>query len=398
MYIDDAAEYRLLAACIDQPDYLLKVTNNLFTGDRALLYDAMHSAFHHYGEISSEGVERFYGRAIPAQIEMARGSKPAAIIDRLVDLATKRQIVNLQNQLTFALASNIVDRQELNKMIQLPPTMYTEDSSIAPGIDRFVTLLNQKRSGQYKFASTGLDWLDLQLGGEWPRQGLTVVAAQSGTGKTALICQSSLNMARSGIPVYIASLEMPREQLVSRYVANMANVDGNAIKIGRVTKEEEQRMDDALAELHALPIYIEDESTLSVEQIVYAIKNHVNTKGIRAFFVDYLQMIGNSDFNSEERNMANYLGYVTQQLRNAAKSEDIAGIALSQLNRGHTGLDSLLGSGRIGNIADVVIKMEAADTTSSDSRHMMFDFLKSRNGGIGVYGPVIYQPKYLRFL
>lgn len=399
MYIDEAAEYRLLAAFVDQPDQLLKVTKHLFTSERQQLYDAMRAAYHKYGELSSEGVERFYGRSIPAQVEMARGSKPAAIIDRLVDLATKRQLAEMQNQITFAIASESLDRQSLNRILQMPPIVYKEDSNISPGIDRFVALLNQKRSGQYKFVSTGLDFMDHQLGGEWPRQGLAIVSAKSGVGKTALICQSSLNMARKGIPVYIASLEMSRDKLVSRYVANMADIDGNTLKIGQaLTPAEERRANDALLELQSLPIYIEDDATTPVEQIVYAIKNHAQTRGVKAFFVDYLQIVGNADFSNDDKNMANYLGYVTQQLRNVAKAEDICGIALSQLNRSHVGLEGLLGSGRIGNIADVVVRIEADESVSDDSRTMMFHFDKNREGPIGSIGPIYYKPKYLRYV
>lgn len=398
MFIDEAAEYRLLASFVDQPVYLLKVTKSLFTGDRQLLYDAMRASYNRYGEVSSEGVERFYGRPVPAQIEMARGSKPAAIIDALVDLATKRQLAELQTNLTYLLASNTFDRKEINDALRLPPVVYTEDSSISPGIDRFVALLQQKRSGNYQFCSTGLDFMDHVLGGEWPRQGLAVIAAKSGVGKTALVCQSSLNMARKGFPVYIASLEMPRDKLVSRYIANMANIDGNTLKLGQLTKEEEVRANDALLELHTLPIYIEDDPTLSVEQIVFSIKNHVQTKNVKAFFVDYLQIVGNTDFTNNDKNMANYLGYVTQHLRNVAVQEDISGVALSQLNRGFKGLEGLLGSGRIGNIADVVVNIDSPEQTANpERRDLIFDFLKNRDGMIGAFGPILYRPKFLRF-
>lgn len=396
MFFDESAEYRLLGSFIDHPSWLLKVTKDIFAGDRQYIYDAMRQAYSRYGDVSSEGVERFYGKPVPSAVEMARGAKPSAIIDHLIDLATKRQIATLQNELTLALASGSIDRKDLTSILTLPPVVYTEDSKLTPGIDKFVSLLQQKRSGQYKFVSTGLAWMDHMLGGEWPCQGLSVIAGKSGGGKTALVCQSILNMARQGIPVYFASLEMPRDKLIARFVANMASIDGNKLKLGTIDKDEEQRANAALLELQSLPIYIEDNPDLTVENIVYAVKSHSQTKGIRAFFVDYLQLIGNSNFSADD-NSARYYGYVCQQLRNVAVTENLSSVILSQQNRAGSGLDSLLGSGRIGNIADTVIELAPDDSTSSDRREYMFNFLKNREGMLGSFGPVYYQPRYLRF-
>lgn len=396
MFFDEIAEYRLLGSFIDNPSYTFKVTRDLFSGERQYVYDAMRKTYAHYGEISSEGVARFYGKDLPQTVEVSRGSKPDAIIDRLIDLATKRQLADLQNRLTLILAQGDVDRKELHEVLQLDPVIYTEDSSITPGIDRYVAITQQKRNGDYRFVSTGMRWMDAMMGGEWNRQGLTVIAGKSGGGKTALICQSALNMARTGTPVYIASLEMPRDKLVARFVANMASVDGNQVKMGVVSKDDQQRMNDALMELQTLPIFIEDDPGLNVDQIIYSIKSHAKNKGIRAFFVDYLQLIGNADFSSDE-NTARLYGYLCHRLRTTAVQEDISGIILSQQNRGFKGLDSLLGSGRIGNIADTVIELHADDSISDNTRQYMFEWLKNREGPIGSVGPIIYRPRFLRF-
>lgn len=183
-YIDEIAEYRLLGSIIDRPQSVLAYSDSLFTGDRVRIFSSMKKAYLSYGEISYEGIERFFGKMLPPDLEMGRGAKPGAIVDRLIDLATKRQLSGLINDLTFTMiSSGLVDRNALSKKLSLPPVISSEDSTLDSGITVFASDLARKRSGNYQFVSTGLEFLNYMLGGEWPRQALTVVIGQPGGGK-----------------------------------------------------------------------------------------------------------------------------------------------------------------------------------------------------------------------
>ncbi len=398
MFFDENAEYRLLGSLIDNPREALALKEELFTQERRQIYKAMVQSYHTYGDITSEGVERFYGKMLPSEVEASRGSKPVAIVDRLADLATRRQLGAIQENISLYLAQNTqgIDRSYIGKLLTLTPVITKEDSSIMPGITGFISDLQCKKNGLYKFVSTGIPFLDHMLGGEWPRQGLTVLMAQPGAGKTALVGQSMLNMARIGIPTSMISLEMPKHKLVSRFIANMANVDGSKLKKGTIDEEEERRANVAIEELQTLPIYIEDNPEMDINTIIYTIKRHRQEYGIRAFFVDYIQIIDQSIINGC-LNDSQILGELTQRLRNLAVQEDISAVVLSQQNRMHKGLNSILGSGRVGQIADTVIELIADQTsTNDDSRSCSLEFHKNRDGPVGS-SPVFYRPKYLRF-
>lgn len=391
---DENAEYRLLGTIIDRPDTVLGYGELLFTSDRRYLFNAMRRAYLTFGDISAEGVERFYGRMLPTQLEMGRGAKPSAILDRLEVLATKRQIASVQNELTVALAQRDVDRVELAKKMILAPVITREDSSLGPGVISFVSDLVRKREGRYRFAQTGLSFLDHMLGGEWPRQGLAVVSAQSGGGKTAIVVNSILNMARLGLPSLFISLEMPKDRIIGRMVANISGVDGLELRKGNITDEEQARVDRALEEIQSLDklIYIVDKPGMSVEDILYQVKVHKENYNIDAFFVDYIQIVDRpkGDHDVEE------LGSVVQQLRNAAVELDIAAIALSQKNS-NQGLESIWGSRRIVHIADTVLEIELdKDSTNDNQRMCQLNFLKNREGPTGT-AHCLYYPKYLRF-
>lgn len=212
---------------------------------------------------------------------------------------------------------------------------------------------------------------------------------------TSLVCTSLLNMARKGIPVSFYSLEMPKKRIVPRLVANIAEVDGLALRTGKITEEERARVDLALEEIQSLPFYFNDttERPMSLNDILYYVQQHRYRYGIEAFFVDYLQII--ADDGDDEKQVST-LGRFTQQLRDIAVKEDIASIVLSQQNRANTGIASLLGSGRIGHIADVVILMKLADTVG-EYRLAEIAFEKNRDGPTG-QACAMYNGKYLRFI
>jgi replicative DNA helicase len=213
---------------------------------------------------------------------------------------------------------------------------------------------------------------------------------------TALVCQSIMEMARLTIPSLFISLEMPKYRIVSRFVAYLARVDGMRLRAGTLTEEEIARVDQALAIIEALPIYIIDTTALAVDSILHQVRMHRELYGIEAVFVDYLQIVGRSSSTNANVNDSEELGYITQQLRNTAVELEIAAIGLSQQNRQYSGLQSILGSGRISHIADSVIEIEMEDTVSDTGRSVLFKVLKYRDGALGSF-PGVYRPQHLYF-
>ena len=392
MFQDSVSEIRLLAAIVEEPKLVLKLTPDLFTEDRVDSFNAMKQAYMVYGEISSEGVELFSGKPISTEIQMAFGAKPAPIIDKLIKLATKRRLVMMSDRINHIVNSDKIDRDVIIRELTLPPIVMQEDASLQPGIAGFISEVKQKRNGQYRFIDTGLPFLNHMLGGEWPRQALTVILGQGGSGKTAIIANSMLNMARKGTPSLFISLEMPKAKLVSRFVANIASINGIQLRKGELTDDEVKRVDAALEELSNLPIYIIDRPALSVDDILFYVKTYKEAQSIEAFFVDYLQIVNKYD----EDNSSEGLGAVAQKIRNISVEEGVAAVLLSQQNRSLDGLASILGSGRVGHIADVVFEIKTEESQNEDSRTCQLDFHKNRDGPLGA-SYCTYRPKYLRF-
>lgn len=397
LYFDPSTEYRLLATIIDDPDSVLRYNENIFTDHRPRLFNAMKQAYLVYGNITTEGVERFYGAMVPPELEASRGGiKASAVLDKLIDFATRRQVAILIDSLAGELGTQTLDRVAIGKKLALPALIAQEDSSLGPGVTRFVSDLMHKKDGNYRFVRTGLPFLDHMLGGEWPRQALTVIMGQSGGGKTGLTVQSILNMARMGLPSLFISLEMPKDRIISRMVANIAQVDGMKLRMGDITDEEQVRVDAALEEIQSLEeyIFIVDKPGLNVDEIIYQVRVHKETHGIESFFVDYIQIVDRP--GSEQKGDVEALGHVAQQLRNTAVNLDIAAICLSQKN-GQDGLQSVWGSRRIVHISDSIFEIEI-DAASTDAQRMCrLNFLKNRDGAVGEAN-CIFIPRHVQFL
>ena len=370
----------------------MRLRDVLFTNERVHIFNKMRECFMRYGDVTYEGIMNVMGKPLPAEYEAARGAHADAIIDTLVNVARRRELANMSDRLNILMSKPIIDQTDVANALAMPPITAESDTALASGIMEFVSDFNRKKTGQYKFVDTGLDFLNGMLGGEWPRQGLTVILGGGGAGKTALVGNSMVNMARLGIGSLFISLEMKKPRLIARLVANMQRIDGNRIKLGQLQPEEEIRYEEALREINQLPIWIDDRSGTGIHDIIDQIRAHKERYDIQCVFVDYLQIIG-----GESDDTSSLYAKFAQELRNAADRYDVAVVLLAQQNRGYSGLQSILGSGRVGHIADVCLELKRDETIkNADVVYITVDIHKNRDGPMGSQS-VVYEAPYLTF-
>ncbi|MFO0202940.1 MAG: replicative DNA helicase, partial [Alphaproteobacteria bacterium] len=80
---------------------------------------------------------------------------------------------------------------------------------------------------------TGIRQFDRHTGGLQPGE-LYIMAGRPGMGKTALMMTWALNIAMSGIPVAVFSLEMTAEEISMRLMASVSGTSGADMKMGKV--------------------------------------------------------------------------------------------------------------------------------------------------------------------
>ncbi|MEG0179607.1 MAG: replicative DNA helicase [Oscillospiraceae bacterium] len=250
---------------------------------------------------------------------------------------------------------------------------------------------------KYLGVPTGFTYLDNMLTG-LGKSDLIILAARPGMGKTSFALNIATNVAKkSGIPVAIFSLEMTKDQLVSRILSSEAAVDSQAFRTGGLSTEDWvdlARASDILAKTN---IYMDDSSNITIPEIkakVRRINQDPQKPDIGIIIIDYLQLMSSG---KRTENRVQEISQITRNMKIMAKELNVPVIALSQLSRsaekatGRTDhrpvLSDLRDSGSIEQDADIVMFLyreayydngEEADTSTAECI-----VAKNRHGEIG---------------
>jgi replicative DNA helicase len=159
---------------------------------------------------------------------------------------------------------------------------------------------------------------------------LIIVAGRPAMGKSSLALNFGYNIAKKGLPVAVFSLEMSKGQLVQRLLSSEAKIESTRIRSGNIQQEEWEPLTTAISSLAELPIFIDDTSNPTVNEIKKkAQKLQAENDGkLGLILIDYLQLMdGGSDNRVQE------LSRITRGLKGMAKDLNVPVIALSQLSR-----------------------------------------------------------------
>lgn len=208
---------------------------------------------------------------------------------------------------------------------------------------------------------TGLTDLDRMTAG-WQAGDSVIIAARPAVGKTAFALHLARAAATAGHHVLVYSLEMNGERLGDRWLlAATTEVDPNHLRTGKLNPEELRRVHEASTELARLPIHIDDNPSVSIDQVRFSAKL-MKAKGLcDAIIFDYLQLcdMKTDRFN---RNREQEVAQASRKAKMLAKELHVPVILLSQLNRESEGrpdnrpaLSDLRESGAIEQDADIVL-------------------------------------------
>lgn len=226
---------------------------------------------------------------------------------------------------------------------------------------------------------------------------LIILAGRPSMGKTAFVLNITENILKNyKLPIIFFSLEMSKEQLVYRLLANETGISQTRLKIGNLYKEDWQKIKMSIQNYSCLPLFIDDQSYTTTQDIRGKIKKIVFEQNkIGLIIIDYLQLLLNSNLKSENR--VQELSQITRSLKSIAKEFQIPIIALSQLSRNVENrinkrpvLSDLRESGSIEQDADLVLMLyrENYYNLTKDKNEQITPaeliIAKHRNGPLGV--------------
>lgn len=158
-------------------------------------------------------------------------------------------------------------------------------------------VLRNVGSGKTDALPTGLTELDEMTGGWYPQE-VTIIAARTSVGKSALATQFAFDAVaqRPNEAVLYVSLEMPARQFVARILASRSGVSLRSIRRHRVTVEELKQLEAAEHAMQSTRVYFVD-SQLQTIMSISAIASRLNAALIREgkrlskIIVDHLGLV-----------------------------------------------------------------------------------------------------------
>lgn len=211
---------------------------------------------------------------------------------------------------------------------------------------------------QAEFIKTGFPQFDEWAKGLW-RGWLFISAGRPSVGKTAMLLQRCVGVAKSGQGVVlIYSQEMDENQVKDRMISCISSVNYNRLKSKNLSDREMAKVEEAYEVLEDLPIFVQDSSGITIEEVRATARRFKRKYGkIAMIAVDYLQIMKIPQKKSETRAQA--IGRVTSTAKQIARDMNCCFMMLSQMTRESEQkkkpqLSDLKESGSIEQDADVV--------------------------------------------
>ena len=209
--------------------------------------------------------------------------------------------------------------------------------------------------------ATGFVDLDAKLSG-LQRSDLIIVAGRPSMGKTSFAINMAQYAMLHGSTVAIFSLEMSREQLMSRMLGSDAGVDMQNMRTGTLSDTEWTSLAASVGRLGETRCYIDDTGGAGVAEMRSKLRRlKLETGKLDMVVIDYLQLMS---YTGKADNRTQIVAEITRALKILARELDVPIVLLSQLSRApeqrtdHRPIMSdLRESGSIEQDADVIIML-----------------------------------------
>jgi len=201
-----------------------------------------------------------------------------------------------------------------------------------------VRLLDPATFKRAQFVTSGYASLNDALGGGFALGETTTVFAPSSMGKSSMMANMALNMARSGVSVAILSLEMPECDIWKLLTGIAAQVPRLNLRQNKMTTQESQNLATAVSTLSACKLDVIDRRCFQpdpgpcMDVVGNMIRDGVRHRGWQAVFIDYLTKVGPHDDDEVSR-----VPRLTNWAFDLAQRTGVHIVALAQSNKGAYG-------------------------------------------------------------
>ncbi|MBQ3357017.1 MAG: replicative DNA helicase [Oscillospiraceae bacterium] len=226
--------------------------------------------------------------------------------------------------------------------------------------------------------STGLRDLDKVISG-LNKTDLMILAARPGMGKTSMALNIALNVAKRypKKTVAIFSLEMSKQQLVTRLISNESFVDNKKLTTGKLSVDEWSKIGIASTALSQTDLRVDDNPSITVAEMNAKLRR---IDDLSLVIIDYLQLMTSTGTkqNYSGENRQQVVSDISRSLKIMAKELNVPVICLSQLSRSNENrgekqrkpmLSDLRESGAIEQDADEVLFLYREDYYNKETEN-----------------------------
>lgn len=260
--------------------------------------------------------------------------------------------------------------------------------------------------GKLRGVKTGYRDIDNMTAG-LQKSDLLILAARPAMGKSTFALNLAYNIAtKEKQAVLVFSLEMSKEQLVDRMLAEAAGVDAWNIRTGNLSDDDFEKLSNAMGEMAEAPIFIDDTPGMTVLEMRTKARREAHNQPLGLIVIDYLQLMQGSGRSGSD-NRVQEVSEISRGLKLIARELNVPVLALSQLSRSVESrnpqipqLADLRESGSIEQDADIVMFIYREDyyNPETDRQHITdLIIAKHRNGPTGRV-ELYFHPERLKFM
>ncbi|WP_423141920.1 replicative DNA helicase [Parablastomonas sp. CN1-191] len=281
---------------------------------------------------------------------------PRELAEQIYDLALLRELVSVGRNLVDSALDTSESVDPMEQVSAAEAALYAVAEGAATGTDAqgfamatrtALGMIEQAllSGGHISGTTTGLHTVNEKIGGLHDSD-LVILAGRPGMGKTSLATNIAFNAAERlrsdiadgiaadksvGAAVAFFSLEMSADQLATRILAEQSGISSEALRMGKISRDDFQQLSYASQRLAELPLYIDDTPALSIAALRTRARRLKRRHDIGLVVVDYLQLLQGSGRANDNR--VNEISEISRGLKTLAKELSVPVIALSQLSR-----------------------------------------------------------------
>jgi len=279
---------------------------------------------------------------------------PRELAQQIYDLALLRELVKVGRELVEGALDTSEEVEPMRQIERAEARLFevaegatggSEADSFRGATGKALEMIEMaiNSGGHVSGKTTGFTSINEKVGGLHDSD-LIIIAGRPGMGKTSLATNIAFNCAdrllrdrRDGIEksvgaaVALFSLEMSSDQLATRILAEQAAIPSEALRMGKISRDDFQQLSYASQRLADLPLFIDDTPALSVAALRTRARRLKRRHDIGLIVIDYLQLMQGSGRSQDNR--VNEISEISRGLKGLAKELQVPVIALSQLSR-----------------------------------------------------------------